>query len=132
MKKVMAKTKVEEFESKLSLVEKLLKLIWGLLFAGFVLGGWVTTIELRTQANCKTVVTHIEKLNNLELWKATTENSKWTIQQQNENDKVRSELQNLNDKRLQRLEDNWILVGKQFDEIKKSVERIEVKIGSKQ
>lgn len=38
-------------------IERLTKAIWALMGIGFVSGGWVATIELRTQSNIKAIET---------------------------------------------------------------------------
>ncbi len=111
-------------ESKIAMAERMMKLLWALLIGAFLMGGWVTTIELRTQSTAKVVLTHQTRISEIDLWKERAEANRWTIQQQTEAMKVISDTQNLTERRLQRLEDT-------IGNINKTLDRIESKLQSK-
>jgi hypothetical protein len=120
----------EDLETKLQVLSKLVTLGWTLLTGAFILGVWVATLELRTETAGKNIesVNATAKMNNtliqeINLWRASTEANRWTIQQQTTSMLPIYDSMNAHDKRIQRLEDGQISISKALD-------RIENKLGT--
>lgn len=97
---------------------KLVPLVKGLLVGAACLGVWVTTIELRTRS----VEQHEHELNAIQLWKASTESSRYTATEANKAAQAVAELLNAHDKRIQRIEDAHISISQTLTRIEHKLE----------
>jgi hypothetical protein len=122
------KLNIDDIATRLEVLDRIIRLGWSLLAASFFIGVWVTTLELRAQnlnkvdmelmSHVKTEETAIE---NLQIWKASTDANRYTSQQANTSFNVINESINAEDKRIQRLEDY-------YQNILKSLDRMETKL----
>ena len=98
---------------------KLVPLVKSLLAGACVLGVWVTTIELRTHA----VSNHEEDIQEIKLWKAATESSRYTSSDANKMAQAITESLASHDKRVQRLEDAHLSIIQKLDRIEKKLDQ---------
>lgn len=97
---------------------KLVPLVKTLLFGACALGIWVTTIELRTQD----VAAQGLSLEEIKLWKATTEASRYTSSDANKMAQAMTESLSAHDKRVQRLEDAHATILQTLGRIEKKLD----------
>ena len=126
----MTRPRKNSFDEKLDILDKLVKLGWGLLGSAFLLGIWVATLELRVESSVKNIEIIsadskliAKSLNEIDLWRAATEANRFTAK--NATDALSPLYDTLNnqDKRITRLENTQ-------DSISKSLERIENHLGT--
>ncbi len=97
---------------------KLVPLVKTLLAGACVLGIWVTTIELRTHS----VASHEEEIQEMKLWKATTDASRYTSSDANKMAQAITESLSAHDKRVQRLEDAHVSILQTLSRIEKKLD----------
>jgi len=93
---------MDKVEQRLSILDKVVKIGWALLFGAFVIGGWVATLESRTQAASAAIEAleaHHAKLNYEVIG-----------------------VHNQHDKRITRLEDALVLIAKSLDRIENKLQ----------
>jgi hypothetical protein len=97
---------------------KLVPLVKSLLAGACVLAIWVTTIELRTHAVSK----HENDLQEMKLWKASTDASRYTSSDANKMLHTITESLSAQDKRVQRLEDAHTSIIQTLSRIEKKLD----------
>lgn len=113
-----------QFESRLKILDLVVKLGWALLFGAFCLGVWASTLEFRLQ-EVHAQADHTEaNAEGLMMWKAETNGNRYTSTEASKDKSLMLEMINIQDKRLARVED----IVTRMD---KSLERIEVKLQTK-
>ena len=97
---------------------KLVPLVKSLLVGACLLGVWVTTIELRTHE----VSNHENDLQELKLWKASTDANRYTSSDANKMFQAITESLSAQDKRTQRLEDAHVTILQTLSRIEKKLD----------
>ena len=115
----------EDFEKRLKTLDIIIKLGFALLAGAFGLGVWVATLEWRQGVLMQDVDSHDKTLSEFNMWRAETNGSRFTSQ---DYVKASANLQEAlinHDKRLTRTEDTML-------RLEKAMDRIELKLGTKQ
>jgi hypothetical protein len=107
--------------SELSSLKRLAPLIRWLLFGAFAIAVWVTTNDISIRKLNRLAEQHQIAIQENEVWRATTESSRYTSQEAAALNKVVLESFNAHDKRLQRLEDAGIQVQRSLDRIEQAL-----------
>jgi hypothetical protein len=107
--------------SELSSLKRLAPLIRWLLFGAFAIAVWVTTNDISIRKLNRLAERHEHEIQENEVWRATTESSRYTSQEAAALNKVVLESFNAHDKRLQRLEDAGIQVQRSLDRIEQAL-----------
>jgi hypothetical protein len=115
---------VERFESRLKVLDLVVKLGWGLLCGAFALGVWAAMLEWRIQRVGEEVHHHTSDISTMSLWKASTDANRYTASDAQRDERLAQEQLNNFDKRLTRTEDAAV-------RIEKAVDRIESKLSPK-
>ena len=112
-------------EEKMQELEKLLSRVvvvgWSLLVGAFALGVWVTTIEFRQRDATKVLEVVTSEMKSIELWKAGTAASFWSVQDHTKSMLPIQENMASQDKRIQRVEDAIMTMSKAIDRIENAV-----------
>lgn len=117
----MSEDRLAELETKLGILDKIVRLGWALIAGAFAMGAWVTLLEIRSQAMSHSVDRLNGNMEQVNLWKAEANGNRYTS---TDHTRYANEVQstiNMADKRLTRLEDAGV-------EIKKALDRIETKL----
>ena len=107
--------------SELSSLKRLAPLIRWLLFGAFAIAVWVTTNDISIRKLNRLAEQHQHAIQENEIWRATSESSRYTSQEAAALNKVVLESFNAHDKRLQRLEDAGIQVQRSLDRIEQAL-----------
>ena len=107
--------------SELSSLKRLAPLIRWLLFGAFAIAVWVTTNDISIRKLNRLAEQHQLAIQENEIWRATSESSRYTSQEAAALNKVVLESFNAHDKRLQRLEDAGVQVQRSLDRIEQAL-----------
>jgi hypothetical protein len=107
--------------SELASLKRLAPLIRWLLFGAFAIAVWVTTNDISIRKLNRLAEQHQLAIQENEVWRATTESSRYTSEEAAALNKVVLESFNAHDKRLQRLEDAGTQVQRSLDRIEQAL-----------
>jgi hypothetical protein len=120
-----------DLESKLKVLDLVVKLGWGLIAGAFAIGVWVATLEIRQSGfsgflheHDLSIRNHGTELNRVSIWQAGMEGTKYTASDASRDRQSMQQQLTEHDKRLTRIEDST-------NSISKGVERIEQKLQTK-
>jgi len=117
----MSEDRLAELEAKLGILDKIVKLGWALICGAFMIGCWVSILEIRSRAMSVQVERLTGNMEQVNLWKAEANGNRYTSPDHNRYAAEVQTTMNIADKRITRLEDSSV-------EIKKALDRIEVKL----
>jgi len=74
----MSQDRLDELESKLSILDKIVKLGWALLIGAFGLGAWATLLEIRTQGAQRSIELLQTDTSMLVNWRSEANGNRYT------------------------------------------------------
>lgn len=118
----MSNDRLDEFESRLNILDKIVKLGWALIFGAFALGAWATLLEIRTQATQRDVDIMKSESSDFVAWRAEANGNRYTSTDHMKYASDVSTSLNGHDKRLTRLEDSILATQKALDRIENKLQ----------
>lgn len=79
----MSDEQIASIETKLNILNKVVKLGWALIVGAFVIGAWVTVLELRTHDNTHNITALKSNMQDVILWKTATDANQYTSKEHN-------------------------------------------------
>ena len=108
---------IAELHATVRSLKGIVPYVWILICGAFALGGWVATLEFRTQVQSGFISEHDSSLKHLELWRAETSANRFTSGDAAKLMTALTEVQVAQDKRIQRVEDSMARINVVLDKI---------------